>query len=271
MEQPARAVEIVVIADVHLGTLGCHARELARYLSQIRPRILILNGDIIDIWQFRKRYFPASHTRVIRRILEMTGEGTTVYYLTGNHDEALRKYAGFSLPNLNIDNKLVLEIDGRTHWFFHGDVFDVTMKKSKWLAKLGGQGYDLLILINRLVNVLLEKMGREKMSFSKRVKNSVKQAVMFISGFESLVSSIAADQGYDIVCCGHIHHPCIREIYSEGKSVLYLNAGDWVENLTALEYDAGKWSLYQHPLKDTGDEDHLDESGSKTKTGLIPV
>lgn len=244
-----RPLDIVVISDVHLGIYGCHAKELAQYLDAIQPRILILNGDIIDIWQFSKRYFPKSHTKVIRRILKMMGKGTDVYYLTGNHDEALRKYAGFGLGNFLIDNKLILDVDGKKHWFFHGDVYDVTMKNSKWLAKLGGKGYDLLIILNRLVNHLLEKMGREKMSFSQKVKAGVKQAVKFISDFEQTVVEIAADKEIDVVCCGHIHQPVIRQEQVNGRTVTYLNSGDWVESLTALEYADGRWELYRHAEK----------------------
>jgi UDP-2,3-diacylglucosamine pyrophosphatase LpxH len=246
-----RSLDIVVISDVHLGIYGCHAKELVQYLDSIDPKILVLNGDIIDIWQFSKRYFPKAHTKVIRRILKMTGKGTEVYYLTGNHDEALRKFAGFGLGNLVIDNKLILEVDGKRHWFFHGDVYDVTMKNSKWLAKLGGKGYDLLIIINRLVNNVLERMGKEKMSFSKKVKHGVKQAVKFISDFEQVVAEIAVDKGFDVVCCGHIHQPIIKEMEHDGKSVTYLNSGDWVESLTSLEYTNGQWSLYQYPVSKT--------------------
>lgn len=243
-----RLLDIVVISDVHLGIYGCHAKELVQYLDSIQPKILILNGDIIDIWQFSKRYFPKSHTKVIRRILKMIGKGTEVYYLTGNHDEALRKYAGFGLSNFVIDNKLILDVDGKKHWFFHGDVYDVTMKNSKWLAKLGGKGYDILIILNRLVNNLLERMGREKMSFSKKVKESVKQAVKFISDFEQTVVEIAVDKEFDVVCCGHIHQPVIKDMEHNGRTVTYLNSGDWVESLTALEYSQGAWQLYLHPV-----------------------
>jgi UDP-2,3-diacylglucosamine pyrophosphatase LpxH len=246
-----RPLDIVVISDVHLGIYGCHAKELVQYLDSIDPKILVLNGDIIDIWQFSKRYFPKAHTKVIRRILKMTGNGTDVYYLTGNHDEALRKFAGFGLGNLTIDNKLILEVDGKRHWFFHGDVYDVTMKNSKWLAKLGGKGYDLLIIINRLVNNVLEKMGKEKMSFSKKVKHGVKQAVKFISDFEQVVAEIAIDKEFDVVCCGHIHQPIIKEMQHNGKTVTYLNSGDWVESLTSLEYTSGQWRLYQYPVSKT--------------------
>lgn len=266
-----RQLDIVVISDVHLGIYGCHAKELVQYLDSIDPKILILNGDIIDIWQFSKRYFPKAHTKVIRRILKMIGKGTEVYYLTGNHDEALRKYAGFGLSNFVIDNKLVLEVDGKMHWFFHGDVYDVTMKNSKWLAKLGGKGYDLLIIINRLVNNMLEYMGREKMSFSKKVKQGVKQAVKFISDFEQVVAEIAIDKKFDVVCCGHIHQPIMKEMVHDGKTILYLNSGDWVESLTSLEYTAGQWKLYHHPVSKTKvvlpeDEDDMSLTWTAAKT-----
>ncbi|MBV8255215.1 MAG: UDP-2,3-diacylglucosamine diphosphatase [Chitinophaga sp.] len=243
-----RRLDIAVISDVHLGIYGCHAKELIQYLDSIEPRILVLNGDIIDIWQFSKRYFPKAHTKVIRRILKMIGKGTQVVYLTGNHDEAMRKYSGFELSNFKIDDKLLLEVDGKKHWFFHGDVYDITMKNSKWLAKLGGKGYDLLIILNRLVNNTLERFGKEKMSFSKKVKQGVKQAVKFISDFEQTVAEIAVDKGIDVVCCGHIHQPLIKEMHVGDKTVLYLNSGDWVESLTSLEYANQQWTLYHHPI-----------------------
>ncbi len=44
-----RSVDIVVLSDLHLGTVGCHAIELTRYLNSIAPDKLILNGDIFDI------------------------------------------------------------------------------------------------------------------------------------------------------------------------------------------------------------------------------
>ena len=85
-----RKIEIAVISDTHLGTYGCHAYELLIYLNSISPKKLILNGDIIDIWQFRKRYFPASHMKVLKKIIGMASKGTDVYYITGNHDEMLK-------------------------------------------------------------------------------------------------------------------------------------------------------------------------------------
>lgn len=260
-----REMDIAVISDVHLGTYGCHAKELLKYLKSIKPKMLILNGDIIDIWQFSKSYFPEDHTKVIRKILKFVTDGVPVYYLTGNHDEILRKFADFKMGGFQLLNKMVLDLDGKKAWIFHGDVFDVTMQHSKWLAKLGAIGYDTLIHINSITNWFLGKMGKKKYSFSQKIKASVKEAVKFINQFEQTAAELAIEKGYSYVICGHIHHPEIREIVTEKGSVTYLNSGDWVESLTALELINGIWSIYQYDpnLLDKEDEDALEPENLK--------
>lgn len=241
-------MQVCILSDLHLGTFGCHAEEISDYLRSINPEILVLNGDIIDIWQFKKSYFPPQHMQVIRDILKLNTQGTQVYYITGNHDEALRRYSGTQLGNIRLDDKLILELDGKKVWIFHGDVFDATTKGSaRLLAQLGGKGYDLLIWLNHNINALLSLMGREKMSLSKKVKESVKKAVSWINNFEQTAAELAIEEGYDVVVCGHIHQPQQRIIKTEKGEVTYLNSGDWIENLTALEYNEGTWKIYEHP------------------------
>jgi len=241
-----RKIELAVISDVHLGTYGCHADELIVYLNSIEPKKLVLNGDIIDIWQFNKRYFPASHLKVLRKLIGMASKGTEVYYITGNHDEMLRKFVPTNMGNFKILNKLVLPLDGKKAWIFHGDVFDISIQKAKWLAKLGGYGYDLLILVNSVVNWFLLKMGREKYSLSKRIKNSVKLALKYVNDFEQVAAELAIENGYDYVVCGHIHQPKKEIIENKMGKTMYLNSGDWVEHLTALEYSFKRWRLYHY-------------------------
>ncbi|MGF2412306.1 MAG: UDP-2,3-diacylglucosamine diphosphatase, partial [Ferruginibacter sp.] len=242
-----RKLDILVLSDVHLGTYGCHAKELLHYLKSIKPKTVILNGDIIDIWQFSKRYWPKSHMKVVKHLMGWMSKGVKIYYITGNHDEMLRKFVGFKMGSLRIVNKVILDLDNdKKAWFFHGDVFDVTMQHSKWLAKLGAVGYDTLILINRLANFISERIFKKgKLSLSKKIKNSVKSAVKFINSFEQTAADIAISNQYDYVVCGHIHQPEMREIENEQGKVMYLNSGDWIENLTALEYVNGEWKLYK--------------------------
>lgn len=246
-----RSVDVVVVSDVHLGTYGCRAKELVAYLKSISPNILILNGDIIDGWQFSKRFFPPSHMAVIKEILNLMSNGTRVFYITGNHDELLRRYADFHLSNFTLTDKLVLEINNKMTWIFHGDVFDNTTKGSaKILARLGSNGYAMLILFNRFINFLLKSIGRERVSISKSIMASVNKAVSKINDFEMIAAELAIEKHYDYVICGHIHQPQQRVVENEHGKVTYLNSGDWVEHLTALEYNHSEWKIFTYDEKE---------------------
>ena len=243
-----RVVELVVISDVHLGTSGCQAGELLKYLKSIRPKTLILNGDIIDIWQFKKRYFPKSHLKVIKHLIGLSSDRCTVYYITGNHDEMFRRFTGMKIGKLKILNDLKLELDGQSVWIFHGDVFDVVMQHSRWLSKLGAIGYDFLVWLNTAFNwtVRMLDLNLKPASFSKKIKESVKGAVKYINAFEDTVAAVAARKGIDTVVCGHIHKPEMRAIQIDQRVVNYLNSGDWIENLTSLEYNQGEWKIFNY-------------------------
>ena len=262
-----RKVELIILSDVHLGTYGAHAKELVSYLQSIKPKTLVLNGDIIDIWQFRKRYFPKSHLQVIKKIISLAAKGTKVYYITGNHDEKLRKFSPVEFGNISILDKLVLNLDGKKAWIFHGDVFDASIQHTKWIAKLGGWGYDFLIILNSFINWCLVSLGRPKYSLSKKIKNSVKKAVSFITDFEETAAELAIENHFDYVICGHIHQPQMRKVETPQGDCLYLNSGDWIENLTALEYDKGIWSLMEYE-KQNLPETQEDES---VNTEIDPV
>lgn len=246
-----RPVDVVVISDVHLGTYGCRAKELVAYLKSIAPSILILNGDIIDGWQFSKRYFPTAHMSVIKEILNLMTSGTRVFYITGNHDELLRRYADFHLSNFTLTDKLVLEIDNKMTWIFHGDVFDNATKGSaKIIAKLGSSGYEMLILFNRFVNFILSAVGKERVSISKRVMAGVNKAMSKINDFETIAAELAISKKYAYVICGHIHQPQKRIVETPEGKVTYLNSGDWVEHLTSLEYHQKEWKIFEYNEKD---------------------
>ena len=140
-------------------------------------------------------------------------------------------------------------------------------------GKLGAVGYDTLILINRFVNFFSEKVfNKGKLSFSKKIKNSVKSAVKVINSFEQTSADIAISNNYDYVICGHIHHPEIAVKSNNNGSVLYLNSGDWVENLSALEYNNGEWTIFR--FKDmletemSKNEDE-DDAGDLTSTQIF--
>ncbi len=243
-----RKLDVVVISDVHLGTFACHALELLQYLNSLEVSTLIINGDFIDGWEFKKKFFPREHMEVLQRILQMAANGTKVYYLTGNHDDVMRQFSPMMAGNIIVKDKLELHIDHHRYWIFHGDIFDSSVTISPWIAKLGGRGYTWLVRLNRLVDNVRLRLGMARVSLANLVKHSVKRAVKYISDFEAIAIEHAARQSYQYVICGHIHMPVIRKIEDHGLT--YMNSGDWVENLSALEYRFGEWSIYRYDVSD---------------------
>lgn len=240
-----RKLDIVVISDVHLGTYGCYAHELLVYLSSIEPKILVLNGDIIDIWHFSASYFPPSHLKVIKKIISMASKGTEVHYIKGNHDEVPKRIVNFAMGNIKFGESLVLNLDGKRTWFFHGDIFDTTLLNPRWVSKIGNLGFRLLDYANKLTNWVLKKRGKEKFSLSSRIK-AAKGGRKHISRFKDIATDIAFSHNYDTVICGHIHQPEKTFVERHSGNVLYLNSGDWVENLSALEYSLKRWKIYRY-------------------------
>lgn len=249
-----KAIDIAVISDTHLGTYGCKAAELLQYLKSIKPEVLILNGDIIDGWQFSKSYFPELHMKVIKEIFSHLSKGTKVYYLTGNHDDFLRKFSDFKLGNFYLKDKLLLSVGDKKAWIFHGDVFDLTMKSSLFWAKMGAKGFGILMILNRFVNKILSLIGKNKISLSKKALENMNKRIKLSSNFEEKVSLIATENAYDYVICGHIHIPEIKELATKNGNVCYLNSGDWVENCTSLEFFNNTWHLYQYNKSDFENE-----------------
>ena len=236
--QPAgspRHYRTIWISDLHLGTRGCQAEPLTRFLKQHTCDRLYLVGDIIDGWRLRKNIFwPQSHVNVIRRILTLSKRGTEVIYVTGNHDEFLRKYGEAAYGNIQLVDEAEHDTaDGCRLLVTHGDKFDTVVCCHKWIAHLGDVSYESLLVVNRWFNNLRKWLGMDYWSLSKYIKHRVKTAVSFITHYEEALAYECRHRGFDGVVCGHIHHPEIRMI----DKVSYLNCGDWVESCSALVED----------------------------------
>ncbi|WP_235584672.1 UDP-2,3-diacylglucosamine diphosphatase [Thiomicrospira sp. WB1] len=240
----------IFISDVHLGSKGAKAEFLADFLKYHQCDKLFLVGDIIDGWRLKKRIFwPQTHTNVIRRILTKAKRGTEVVFVTGNHDDFLRRYSGIDFGNIQLTDEAEHEtLNGDRLLVVHGDKYDSVIQTQKWLAVVGDWGYETLVVLNRYFNRLRQKFGMGYWSLSAYVKQKVKSAVSFITAYEEAVVKDCREQGYDGVVCGHIHHPEIRKI----DEIDYYNCGDWVESCTAMVETASgelkllKWVDIQH-------------------------
>jgi UDP-2,3-diacylglucosamine pyrophosphatase LpxH len=214
----------VILSDIHLGSRGCRVDNLLTFLNTEKFDRLILVGDILDIWLIKSfKYFPKKHEEVLKKILDISEE-VPIIYIPGNHDEMMRKYAPFEMGNIKIVNEYI----ENGIYYVHGDRFD-GIGKLHFLSIIGTIGYDLLITVDRVLNI----------NISQKAKNSIKSAMKFITNFENAVSDHTKIVGCHTVVCGHIHTPVEKEI----NKVKYFNCGDWIENCSFLVLEEDKIKL----------------------------
>lgn len=247
--RPPQRYRTLWISDVHLGTVGCQAERLAEFLKHNDCETLYLVGDIIDGWKLKSTfYWPQEHSNVIRRILTKAKRGTRVLYVTGNHDDFLRKFVDFDLHigNIRVVDEIVHRTaDGRELLVMHGDRFDVITRYHKWIALAGDAIYEGTMHFNRWFNRARGVLGMRYWSLSAYAKQKVKAAVSVISDYEDSLARECKRRQLDGVVCGHIHHAEIRDLHG----VTYMNCGDWVESCTALGEDFnGNIRVIEWPL-----------------------
>ncbi|MFS4468235.1 UDP-2,3-diacylglucosamine diphosphatase [Maribacter sp. 2210JD10-5] len=236
-----RKPEIVVISDVHLGTISCYADELLTYLNSIQPKTLVLNGGILGASTSRLHHFPTSHISVIHKILQLSIKGTKVYYVNDKGDEAFFSSKIKSLGNIEFCERLILQVDQKKIWFFNGAFFNANSKYTTWLTQFGPLGEKMMIGLNKWLKSFF---GIPKKEGSGFIESDTSEG--FYTGFENFIVDIALENDYDHVVSGYIQKPK-KELHRTKKGTCtYLNSGDWVKNLTALEYSFKRWKIYKY-------------------------
>lgn len=224
----------IILSDIHVGIKDSKTKELLNLLSKHNTEHLILNGDIIDGWAInRGSKIRKNHIKFISELMKLSNS-TKITWIRGNHDNFLESFIGTELGNIEIVEDMKITIDNKDYYIFHGDLIDIFITKYKFLATIGSIGYDIALFINRVYNKIRKLNGLKYYSISDKIKKSVKFATNYINDFEENAIKIAKSKNCNGgVICGHIHVPEIRKI----DDALYINSGDWIENLTAITID----------------------------------
>lgn len=252
-------VRTLFLSDIHLGSRACQAERLLEFLKDYDCEQLFLLGDIVDFWSLsRSLYWPTSHNTVVQKLLRLARRGVKVFYIPGNHDEALRGYLGASFGNIRVKKDHVhVAIDKKRYALLHGDQYDQVTSCARWLSTLGDVSYNLLVDLNRVLSWARRKLGvNGHWSLADYAKLNLQSAASFISGFERALARHGKAMGVDGVICGHIHTPALKRL----DDVLYLNCGDWVDSCTAVvEHLDGRMELVRHGASPTGMGERSDE------------
>lgn len=274
MQEATRKLDICVISDIHLATMASKAKHVLKYLKSIQPKLLVLNGDIIDSWRFSRNYFPKAHLKVIRQLVRMMEKGVQVVYITGNHDDVFRKFNNTRLGNFSIVNQFELTVGNQRTWIFHGDVFDHIIHHSPRLARFAAAAYGLLTGFNKLLNACLRIFGGQDMTIYTSMKERISKEKKVLTNYEWAIANAAVSKNIDLVICGHSHVPVDKSITTDKGTVRYINCGDWIDHYSAAECLNGEWKLdyFKYDLEEEpelpGDELYIPDKNQLYKSIL---
>jgi UDP-2,3-diacylglucosamine pyrophosphatase LpxH len=232
----------IFISDLHLGTKASQTKLINQFLETFKTNELYLVGDIFDLWAWKKKIkWNKSHTSVLKNLIKFA-KNHKVYYILGNHDEAIRKFIPLKFDNITVSNKEYFIYRDKKIYVIHGDQFDFVINKFPFLAWIGTWLYDFIIYLNIFVSWFREKLGFPYWSISKYLKDKAKSSFGVLEKYKLHLLSFCKSKRINIIIFGHLHMPQLKVT----EDVIIANTGDWVENCSAIGLVGGEIHLLMY-------------------------
>ncbi len=232
----ARAVRSLFISDLHLGFRHSRVRELLDFLMRHEPENLYLVGDFIDGWSLQKGWhWQPECNLIVSRLMDLARRGTRIRLAIGNHDNFLREpmLQQFILQSGMVEVAEEFHhrtANGRRFLVMHGDQFDHYERSSSLIVGSLSLLYEIALRANSLWSRTTSAALHGNGSLLGQLKRRLRAVRTHVGHFRNQIVRHTQHRGCDGVICGHIHAPQHTDV----DGITYCNAGDWVENCTAL-------------------------------------
>jgi UDP-2,3-diacylglucosamine pyrophosphatase LpxH len=217
----------IFVSDLHIGIKYSRIDLLIKFLKENECDNLYLVGDILDGWQLKRKWFWSNdYNLFIQKMLRKSRHGTNVVYLTGNHDDFLRKFGELTFGNIKVtDSVLHTTVAGKQYIVIHGDIFDSLLLSDGWISHLGSWLYDVVLWVDDKYNKIRRRFGYKNQALALSIKQMTKEAVKYMNNYEKKLVEHAISEGVTGIIAGHIHHACYKNV----SGVEYWNCGSWIE------------------------------------------
>ena len=230
--------DTLIVSDVHLGLPAARPRDLLDLLEQWRFERLILLGDIFHDWSFR--HLCADTWRLLAHIrnLKQRREAEIVWIL-GNHDRHLAQLVA-KLVGVETRESFRWHYEGRAFLATHGDRFDRFISTYVKTSAVFSHAYAFTQRWLSRKGEWPKRLDRAHVGFSSLARDVERGALGY-----------AAEQGVDVIVCGHTHH-ATRAVFDRagpgGRAIEYVNTGCWVDRPASfVTVDAGGIALNHCP------------------------
>ncbi len=205
--------DAVIISDIHLGSVNCQAKPLARFLESILDghlvaERLIIAGDVFDSIDFRR--LKKTHWKILSLIRHLSDK-MPITWICGNHDVSAEIIS--HLLGVEVEDEYILQSGAQKIMIIHGHVFDEFIDDHPILTAIADGIYNLLQRIDRTHYV------------ARLAKKRSKIFIHCVDKIQRRSREHARKQGCQAVVCGHTHH-AVADTTGE---VHYFNSGCWTE------------------------------------------
>lgn len=223
-------MRVFYLSDLHLvDGASAQSRRLENFLrTQIEKNdILILGGDIFDLFIgnkeiFRKRFLP-----ILAAFDSLLAKGATIFYLEGNHDFHLEGlFSGKAGATVKAE-EFLLQLGGRKIFVSHGDLIDPEDKGYRLLRFITRLGF-VRWLASALPDEWVDAIGKKMSHTSRSYNNADSAGNAGRERLRSLYFSFAKEKvkdGAQHVLIGHSHLKDHLPIVEKGGVGEYLNLG----------------------------------------------
>jgi len=215
--------------------------KVINFLDSIKDDadLLILNGDIFDLWFVWKKFIIKGYFPLLVKLHELRKDGVRIVFIAGNHDFWFKNFLTDTIGIEVFKNDFCETIDGVNIFVSHGDRYTSNdlryqvfrrMIRNKFIMWIFGNLHpDIALSIGKKMSRSSRKQQTADDTLNKREKGLIQFAKKKL-------------KETDLVILGHSHIPKI-ERYDNG---IYANAGDWINNDSYLTMKNGKIKLHKY-------------------------
>jgi UDP-2,3-diacylglucosamine hydrolase len=241
-------MRVYIVSDFHLK-FSDNPEDLEQrhrvitFLNNLigKADLLILNGDIFDLWFVWKTVIVKSYFPILKKFADLRESGCRIVFIAGNHDFWFRDFLVNFIDIEVYKNNFTETIDGAKLFVSHGDLYTSNDMRYKIFRS---------IIRNKFVMKLFEMfhpdfalgLGKMLSRTSRKRKVPIKLSEKKERGMLEFAQKIFKD--YDIVVMGHSHIPKIERF----KDGIFANAGDWIKNNTYLKMIDGNIELCKYEM-----------------------
>lgn len=209
-----RAVDTLIISDLHLGSEVSLAKEARQMLKARTFRRLILLGDIFCDLNFRR--LKKEHWEFLSCIRKLSNRkrNVEVVWVEGNHDRGLTEVMSH-LVGVPVYQEYIWTFAGQRCLAIHGHQFDRFAINNAALSAVG-----------MFIYIQIQKFDSERKCFTKFLDRLNSSWLRLSPKVASGALAYAKLRGAELIFCGHTH----RAMDSEKDGIRYFNSGCWTND-----------------------------------------